>query len=111
MSTQTIHSLHKPLLDMMFKSKELARELGNSTVYVTALVKRLKNTTEAIVLRSLLRMLQLMHQQHPSPIEWVQQHNLVSIVEEFAQSEGQVLVCQLANKLLLEFTEAESSMP
>ena len=97
----------------MLKSSELARELGCSAIYLTAFVKRLKDTKEAIVLRSLLKMLQLMHTTNPQPRYFVQSNGLYEIVtqvNEFAQLEGQVVVCQIANQLLSEF-EATSTSP
>ncbi len=100
---QTIHTLHKPLYDMMFKSKELSRALACSALFMAALVRRLTATTEAIVLRSLLKMLQLMHQNHPHPRQLVLDNGLYALVKDFAQSEGQVLVCQIANRLLRDF--------
>jgi hypothetical protein len=100
---QTTHTLHKPLYDMMFKSKELSRALACSALFVSALVRRLNTTTEAIVLRSLLKMLQLMHQYHPRPRQLVLDNSLYGLVKDLAQSEGQVLVCQIANRLLRDF--------
>jgi hypothetical protein len=88
---------------MMSKSKELSAALSMSGVFVSSLVKRLRNTKEAIVLRSLLKMLQLSHQNHPCPRQLVLDNNLYKLVKEFAQSEGQVLVCQIANRLLADF--------
>lgn len=102
-SKQTVESLHKPLLDMMSKSKELSCALGMSGVFVTSLVKRLLNTNEAIVLRSLLKMLQLIHQNHPCPRQLVLDNNLYKLVKEFAQSETKVVVQQIANRLLADF--------
>lgn len=102
---QTIHTLHRPLLDMMFKSPELCKALGLSRSFAVALVKRLKSTDEAIVLRSLLKMLQLMHEFHDTPKVWVETNKLEALVEEFAKSERKVLVRQLAKKLLLDFKE------
>lgn len=88
---------------MMLKSKELARALSGSTLYVTALIKILKTTSEAIVLRSLLKMLQLLHRYHLNPVQFVAEYDLIDLVKDFAQSEGQVLVCQIAEKLLVDF--------
>lgn len=101
-SVQTINTVHKPLLDMMSKSRVLSRALGSSGLFVLAIVTRL-NSSEAIVLRSLLRMLQYIHQHHSSPRQLVLDHNLYSIVRRFAQEEGQVLVNQMANRLLRDF--------
>jgi hypothetical protein len=110
-ASQTIHTLHKPLLDMMFKSPELCRSLGQSSVFTNALVKRLKNTEEAIVLRSLLKMLQLMYEFHATPKEWVESNQFVKLVQEYALSERKVLVRQLAKKLLLDFQEPIQKTP
>jgi hypothetical protein len=104
--SQTIQTLHRPLLDMMLKSPELCRALGMSSQFTSVLVKRLRGTDEAIVLRSLLKMLQLMHEAHQTPREWVEANKLISVVEEFAKSERKVLVRQLAKKLLLDFSGA-----
>ena len=94
--------LHKPWLDMMTKSKALARALAVSGLYVTSLVKRLEGS-DAMVLRSLLRMLQLLHQHHPFPRQFVLDFNLFAIVRAFALDEKQVLVFQMANRLLRDF--------
>lgn len=102
--SQTIQTLHRPLLDMMLKSTELCQALGRSVQFTHVLVKRLRETDEAIVLRSLLKMLQLMREAHLAPREWVEANNLISVVEEFAKSEQKVLVRQLAKKLLLDFS-------
>ena len=58
-SSQTIHLVHKPMLDMLFVCRDLSKALGSSGPFVLALVRRLTSTKEAIVLRSLLRMLQV----------------------------------------------------
>jgi len=96
---------------MMFKSPELCKALGLSRQFAGALVKRLKSTDEAIVLRSLLKMLQLMHEFHDAPKAWVEENKLEALVEEFAKSERKVLVRQLAKKLLLDFKETTNKSP
>jgi hypothetical protein len=48
-------------------------------------------------------MLQFIHQHHASPRQLVMDHNLYSIVRGFAKEEGQVLVNQMANRLLRDF--------
>mmetsp|Transcript_18777 Transcript_18777/g.31303 ORF Transcript_18777/g.31303 Transcript_18777/m.31303 type:complete len:1208 (+) Transcript_18777:214-3837(+) len=101
-TTQTINTIHKPLLDMMSKSHGLSRALGTSGVYVSAILKRL-HISEAIVLRSLLKMLQFIHQHHFYPRQLVLDHNMYCIVRLFALEEGQVLVNQMANRLLRDF--------
>ncbi|RYH14049.1 hypothetical protein EON65_34265 [archaeon] len=102
-SSQTLHSLHKPLLDIMSKSSELSTALSYSGIFIAALVRRLKAPQEAIVLRTLLKMLQLLHQHHSCPRQFVLDHDLYALVKEFARSEAQVLVCQIANRLLMDF--------
>ena len=101
-SPQIIRVLHEPFLDMMSKSAVLSRALSNSGLYVTSLVKRLC-TSDAIVLRSLLKMVQLLHQYHPNPRQFVLDNDLYNVAKRFAQSEVQVLVHQIANRLLTEF--------
>lgn len=76
---------------------------GQSSVFVGALVKRLTATKEAIVLRPLLQMLQHMLQHHVNPKAWVAEHNLLHVVREVSQSEGQVLVFSTAKTLLTDF--------
>lgn len=107
-SVQRIQTLHKSLLDMMQKSKELCRALSGSSQCVTALINFLKTTSEAIVLRSLLKMLQLLHHYHLNPMQFVAEYDLFNLVKDFAQSEGQVLVCQIAEKLLVDFQMSSS---
>lgn len=87
----------------MNKSKDLSCSLSGSGVFVSTLVRRLKVTTEAIVLRSLLKMLQLLHQYHPCPRQFVLDNHLYKLVKDFAESKSQVLVCEIANKLLADF--------
>ena len=76
---QSIRMLHKPFLDMMTKSDEFCRALANSGLFVSSLVKRL-NSSDAIVLRSLLKMLQLLHQHHPNPRQFVLDNDLYNVV-------------------------------
>lgn len=93
---------------MMQKSKDLARALSGSALYVTTLIRILRTTTEAIVLRSLLKMLQLLHHYHLSPLQFVAEYDLYNLVKGFAKSEGQVLVSQIAEKLLSDFQLSSS---
>lgn len=101
-SAQTINTIHKPLLDMLSKSHGLCRALGTSGVFVSGVLRRL-HSSEAIVLRSLLKILQLLHQHHFYPRKFVLDHNMYTIVRAFALEEGQVLVNQMANRLLRDF--------
>lgn len=107
---QTMRTLHKPMYDMMFKSVDLAHALACSSLFLRYLIRRLKTTVEAIVLRSLLKMLQLMHQHHPDPHRLVRENGLYALVEDFAQSEGQVLVCQIASSLLRDFELSDTQL-
>jgi hypothetical protein len=98
-TTESIRPLHKPFLDMMMKSRLLCRGLSRSGQLVAGIVKRLR-FAEAIVLRSLLNMLQLIHQCHATPRQLVLDHDLYCTVRTFALSETRVLVNQIALKLL-----------
>jgi hypothetical protein len=93
---------------MMNKSRALCRALGTSGLYVAAVVKRLYSS-EAIVLRSLLNMLQLLHLHHSSPRQFVLDFDLYAAVRGFAMAEGQVLVNQMANRLLKDFQNSTLS--
>lgn len=104
-SPQSTRMSHKPFLDMMTNSVEFSKALANSGFYVTSLVKRL-STTDAIVLRSLFQMVQLLHQYHPNPRQFVLDNNLYNVAKGFAQSEGQVLLHQIANRLLVDFQDS-----
>ena len=97
-----ISTVHKPLLDLMSLSVLVCTSLGCSGLFLTSLVRRLR-TSDAIVLRSLLKMLQLLHQYHPCPRQLVLDYGLYGIVREFRQEEKQVLVYQVATKLSKEF--------
>lgn len=96
---------HKPFLDMMTNSVLLSKALANSELYVTSLVKRL-STTDAIVLRSLFKMVQLLHQWHPNPRQFVLDNDLYNVAKGFAESEGQVLLHQMAHRLLVDFQDS-----
>jgi hypothetical protein len=104
-SAQSTRMSHKPFLDMMTNSVEFSKALANSGLYVTSLVKRL-STTDAIVLRSLFQMVQLLHQCHPNPRQFVLDNDLYNVAKGFAQSEGQVLLHQIANRLLVDFQDS-----
>lgn len=88
---------------MALKSKDVATALSASGIFVSTLVRRLNTTEEAIVLCSLLRIVQLLHQYHSCPRQLVLDNNLYAIVRKFAQAENQVMVSQLANRLLADF--------
>jgi hypothetical protein len=100
-TTESVRSMHKPLLDMMNKSRLLCRGLSKSGLFIAGIVKRLR-LAEAIVLRSLLNMLQLLHSAHPSPRQLVLDHDLYCTVRTFALAETRVLVNQIALKLLCD---------
>ena len=101
-SSQEIVTLHKPLLDLMSKSPLLCRALGCSGLFVSSLVKRLQNA-DTIVLTSLLKMIQLLHNHHPCPRQFILDYGLYDIVREFILHEKQVLIYQIATRLLKEF--------
>jgi serine/threonine protein kinase len=105
-STSMLQNLHKPLLDMISKSSELAAALSSSSLYITSLVRKLTSTKEAIVIRSLLRILQLLHANNPSQRDFVLGNDLLPTVRKFAQTENQVLVFQSANRLLMDLQKS-----
>lgn len=93
---------------MMTRSKELSMALGQSALYISSLVEHLKTSTEAGVQRSLLRMLQLMHQNHSNPRQYVLDNQLYELASDFSKSE-KVIVRQIANELLAEFQNSTMS--
>lgn len=101
-SPQTFRSIHQPLVDMMIKSTTLCRGLGLSGLFITGLIRRLQGS-EALTLCSLLRMIQLLYQAHANPKQFVLDYDLYQIVYKYTQSETQVLVYQMANRLLADF--------
>ena len=96
-------NIHKPVVDMMFKSKLLSRALGVQGRFISCVVTCLQTSSDAIVLRCLLKMLQFMHQYHASARQFVLDYDLYNIVKKIALEEGKVLVNQMANKLLKDF--------
>ena len=98
-SSQEIRTLHKPLQEMMSKSRSFCRALTVSGLFVSSVVKRLKNA-DALVLRSLLKMIQLLHQNHPNPRQFVLDNGLYNILKGYTRDESQVVVYQIAVKLI-----------
>lgn len=90
---------------MMTNSSQFSRALGASGLFISSLLRRIK-ITEAIVLCSLLKMLRMLHQHHPSPRQLVLDNDLYGVVKEIAQLESQVLVSQVANELLVDFQDS-----
>lgn len=102
-SNSTLSSLHKPLLDM-HKSSILCESLSVSGIYINALVRRLNTTSEAMVRRSLLRIVQYLHQHHSiSSRQYILNYNLYIVVKNLSKLDDQVLVSELANRLLTDF--------
>lgn len=99
---QAFRSIHQPLLDMMLKSESICRSLGASGLFISSLLKRL-NGSDAIILCSLLRIIQLLHNHHTSPRQFVLDNDLYNIVKRLTKSEDQVLVYQMATRLLIDF--------
>lgn len=125
-SNATVHKNLKPIVDMLAKSTELCRSLGlshaldcihsiivsfcvgSSSVFVTALSKRLTATKDAFVSRSLLRMLTSVINSLPDPKLWIAEHNLYHVLNEVSQTEGQILVNSTAKTLLQNFQSLQS---
>jgi serine/threonine protein kinase len=101
---QAMQELMQPLLQMLQVSKPLSRALSLSAVFLTVLVKRLRSTKEAVVLRPLLDMLQYLHYNHPDPKQLVTENNLVAVMKEVSErTVGMVIVKSKADKMLLDF--------
>ena len=78
---------------------------GNDT-YIAATLSKLTSIKEPIVLRSLLAMLQKMHQVSERPAAFVRKYKLFDVVLAFEKDAAQVLVARTANKLRFEFEES-----
>jgi hypothetical protein len=99
---QAFRSIHQPLLDMMLKSEIICRSLGASGLFISSLLRRLHGS-DAIILCSLLRIIQLLHHHHASPRQFVLDNDLYNVVKKLTKCEDQVLVYQMSTKLLIDF--------
>ena len=64
---------------------------------------------KAVVGKTLLGMLRMIHQQHPDPAALVRDFDLYRIVLALARNESQVLVSELAGQLLQDFDRGGQS--
>lgn len=107
-STNLLQSIHIPWVDMMTQCSSFCHSLSRSAVFLKAVVDRLQ-TTDAMVLCSLLKIIRMIHVAHPCPRSFVLDYNLYVTVSKFAESEDQVLPYQVANKLLIDFQQSTFS--
>ncbi|CAM9468687.1 unnamed protein product [Ectocarpus sp. 8 AP-2014] len=87
---------------MMVKSQTLVKALGSSATFIVEVMERL-HYPKAVVGKTLLGMLRMIHHQHPDPAALVRDFNLYRIVLTLSRNESQVLVAELAGQLLQDF--------
>ncbi|CBN77119.1 MEKK and related serine/threonine protein kinases amardillo repeat-containing protein [Ectocarpus siliculosus] len=87
---------------MMVKSQTLVKALGSSATFIVEVMERL-HYPKAVVGKTLLGMLRMIHHQHPDPAALVRDFDLYRIVLTLARNESQVLVAELAGQLLQDF--------
>lgn len=91
---------------MMVKSSNLCKTLGSSGLFVSALISRVSEPVDTLLLLSYLKMLQLIHQHHFCPRQLVLDHNMYTIVRKVAEASiaaQQVLVYEKCKCILLDF--------
>ncbi|CAM9816607.1 unnamed protein product, partial [Ectocarpus sp. 12 AP-2014] len=87
---------------MMVKSQTLVKALGSSATFIVEVMERL-HYPKAVVGKTLLSMLRMIHHQHPDPAALVHDFDLYRIVLTLSRNESQVLVAELAGQLLQDF--------
>ncbi|CAM9907823.1 unnamed protein product, partial [Ectocarpus fasciculatus] len=87
---------------MMVKSQTLVKALGSSATFIVEVMERL-HYPKAVVGKTLLGMLRMIHHQHPDPAALVRDFDLYRIVLTLSRNESQVLVAELAGQLLQDF--------
>ncbi|CAN0018208.1 unnamed protein product [Scytosiphon promiscuus] len=87
---------------MMVKSHILVKALGSSATFVVEVMERL-HYPKAVVGKTLLAMLRMIHHRHPDPAALVRDFDLYRIVLTLSRNNSQVLVAELAGQLLQDF--------
>ena len=102
-SAASMRGITGPFVVVMSKSPELTRQLGCSGLFVSCLVRRLGERSEAFLLRSYLRMLGLVHEHHPNPRNLVLNFNIYDKLRGLSESTRaaqQVVLFQKTQQLL-----------
>lgn len=94
-----MRSIHKPTLDMFIKSTKLCRGLSVKDEFVRSMIAQLTEA-DAMVLYSLLKIIELLLLNNPSPNRFASEYDLFKVVNAYAQSESQVLVNEAALSIL-----------
>ena len=104
-TTASLRVLLRPLIDMMMKSEELSRHLSASGLFVSCLVRRLGETSDAFLLRSLIALIRLIHTNHSCPSTLVLNFGIYEKLRRLAeasQAAQQVVVFEKVKNLLKE---------
>ena len=105
-SKQSLGTVNNTFYKMMTKSKNLCKTLGSSGLFVSALITRVSEPVDTMLLMSNLKMLQLIHQHHIWPRQLVLDHNMYSIVRTLAETSfaaQQVIVYEKCKSILIAF--------
>lgn len=105
-SKKSRNALNNTFYKMMVKSSNLCKILGSSGLFVSALITRISEPNDTLLLLSYLKMLQLIHQHHFCPRQLVLDHNIYTIVRKVADASiaaQQVLVCEKCKQILMDF--------
>ena len=90
-----------PLIDVLNKSPAINQALGRSALFVADVVLRLQSSgASALVRKNLLRVLQVLVENHPVPGRLVIEAGICPVVQSLTEDESMVLVSELAAQLL-----------
>lgn len=90
---------HKPILDIMSQSKKLASIMSGQSTLIQSLVDRLE-TSDAVVLRSVIKMMQLLLLANDHPADMIREFDLYTLMSHFAIDKMQALVHHTAVRLI-----------
>ena len=101
---EIFRNIHKPLVDLLSHCIPLCQSFARSVNISTRFVRWLSLTSEAAVLCSLIRIIQLLFNHSFSQRQYLIDYQLYELIKKLSASrENQVLVYQMASKLMLEF--------
>ena len=97
-----------PIREMAQKSIVLNVALGTLDVFVTEILKRMGDNPKAMVRFTLLKLIKLLYEEHPYPVDFVGKYKLLALVNGLAKDDGMVLVNEIASQLAQSFAETAS---
>ena len=94
-----------PIREMVQKSIVLNVALGTLDVFVEEILKRIGSNPKAMLRFNLLKLIKLLYEEHPYPIEFIMKHKLVPLMNQLVKDDGMVLVNEIASQLAQSFAE------